>query len=163
MWILLAIITFIVGQIYLFRSVSRLDRFLERTPNHEANRTVLTIAFSDPSVTDHIAMLLEEFSLYYPEIDIVLLTGQEILDAVYDGRACIGFLPANQHSYTGLSSLTIHMHTTHIISSSGLRIDPMDDNAEFEVIWKKSAFSSPSEIFIHYLRDRFLIHGRISA
>ena len=38
-WIILAVLSFIVGQVYLFYLLRKLDRFLERRPSDEATFT----------------------------------------------------------------------------------------------------------------------------
>lgn len=160
MWIVLAIIAFVAGQVYLFHCLGKLDRFLEHQQGDEPQRKVLSIAFSDPTAADSITEILESFSIYYPEMDIVLLTGQKVLDAVYEGRASVGFLPVNHHAYTGLNSLPVRLNTAQILSGTGLRITPLEDSTEQEIIWKRSVFSSPAEVFVRYLRDRDAVGSR---
>ncbi len=160
MWIILAVITFIAGQVYLFHCLGKLDRFMNRNPVAEPDNEVLSIAFSDSATVDHLTDLLEHFSASYPNIDITLLTGPNVLDAVYKGQAAVGFVPAEHHAYAGLHSLPLCMNTTQIFSSTGLRITPLDNTTEQEIIWKRSVFSSPAETFIRYLLDQGVVGSR---
>lgn len=153
MWIALAILVFIAAQAYLFHWLVRLDRYLANPQWDEPKREVLSVAFSDPTTADSITEVLESFSTQYPKIDIVLLTGQNALDAVYDGRAAVGFLPADPEARKELNRLPIKLHTTGVLSSSGLHLVPLADDVEQELIWKRGARTSPAETFVRFLRD----------
>ena len=60
MWIVLAALSFALGQLYLFRCLERLDGFLDtRQPGEE--RIVLSVALSDPDTEAGMVGLLEGF------------------------------------------------------------------------------------------------------
>ena len=64
MWIVLAAVAFLAGQVYLLRSLKKMDRLLEQqAPEWEERKEVLSIAFSDPAAAERIAQLLEGFSV----------------------------------------------------------------------------------------------------
>lgn len=146
MWIALAVMTFIAGQIYLFRCLKKLDCYLERQSGSEPEKEVLSIAFADPGTAEALTEFLEGFSKNNPEIDMVLHTDRNVLNAVYDGSAAIGFLPAGQDSYPGLRSFTLNRIEGGVPSQ--------------DVVWKRSVFSAPADAFVRYLYDCGAVGGR---
>ena len=146
MWIALAVMTFIAGQIYLFRCLKKMDRYLERQSGSEPEKEVLSIAFADPGMAESLTGFLEGFSKNNPDIDMVLRTDRNVLNAVYDGSAAIGFLPAGQDSYPGLRSFALN------------RI--AQDMPAQDVVWKCSVFSAPADAFVRYLCDSGAVSGR---
>lgn len=153
MWVVLAVIAFGAGQVYLFRCLRNIDRLLEQQSAEELpEKEILSIAFSDPAAADHMTELLEGFSRYYPELEIVLRTGPDVTDAVYDGRAAVGFLPAGQPTPYGLKRQILNRSA----ADAGAR---QEDVPAQEILWKPGAVSSPAGAFVRYLRDSGAFDG----
>ena len=139
MWIVLAAVAFLAGQVYLLRSLKKMDRLLEQqAPEREERKEVLSIAFSDPAAAERIAQLLEGFSLRYPDLEIVLRSGPDAADAVWDGTAEAALLPAGGSLPRGLSRLALHT-------------DAMPGQ---EIVWKRVAPVSPGDCFVEYLWEQ---------
>ena len=139
MWIVLAAVAFLAGQVYLLRSLKKMDRLLEQqAPEREERKEVLSIAFSDPAAAERIAQLLEGFSVRYPDLEIVLRSGPDAEDAVWDGTAEVALLPAGRNLPRGLSRLALHT-------------DAMPGQ---EIVWKRVAPVSPGDCFVEYLWEQ---------
>ena len=139
MWIVLAAVAFLAGQVYLLRSLKKMDRLLERqAPEREERKEVLSIAFSDPAAAERIAQLLEGFSVRYPDLEIVLRSGPDAAEAVWDGTAEVALLPAGKALPRGLSRLALHT-------------DAMPGQ---EIVWKRVAPASPGDCFVGYLWEQ---------
>lgn len=162
MWIVVAAFALIAGQGYLFHCLRQLDQFLERQSKCAENgKKILSIAFTDPTTADHMMELLESFSASYPDVEISLLTSQDVLEAVYAGKAAVGFLPAGPHGYPGLHCLPLSMKTAPVLlDSGGTRIVPMENSSRQEMIWKYNDFSSPANTFVKFLRSWDGFDGR---
>lgn len=145
MWIALAVIAFIAGQVYLFRCLGSLDHFLEqRSVEEMPEREILSLVFEDPDTAECMSGLLEDFSGRDPDVDMILLTSRDVLNAVYDGRAAVGFLPAGVYRYHGLNRLRL-----------------TETCSQQEIVWKSGAISAPAEAFLQYLRDRGAVDSGI--
>lgn len=139
MWIVLGAVAFLAGQVYLLRSLKKMDRLLEQqAPEREERKKVLSIAFSDPAAAERIAQLLEGFSVRYPDLEIVLRSGPDAADAVWDGTAEVALLPAGRSLPRGLSRLALHT-------------DAMPGQ---EIVWKRVAPVSPGDCFVEYLWEQ---------
>ena len=139
-------IAFMGGQVYLFRCLGSLDHFLEqRSVEEMPEREILSIVFADPDTAERMSGLLEGFSGMDPDVDMILLTSQDVLNAVYDGRAAVGFLPAGVYRYHGLNRLRL----TETCSRQ-------------EIVWKSGAVSAPAEAFLQYLRERGAVDSGIA-
>lgn len=153
MWIFLAVLTFIAGQVYVVYLLNRLDRFLERQTNPPTGKETLTIAFADPSAADSIAGLLERFSSCYPDIGIRLCSCQDVLEAVYAGKAAVGFVQAGHFEYPELYYLRMTVKTAPVmLASCNLEVMPLEAESEQEMVWRKEGTSSCADIFVRYLR-----------
>ncbi len=153
MWIFLAVLTSIAGQAYLFYLLNRLDHFLERQANPPPGKETLTIAFANPAVADSVAGLLERFSLRYPEIGIRLCSCQDVLGAVYAGKAAVGFLQAGRFDYPGLKYFPMTVKTAPVtLMGRGLEIIPLEAESKQEMVWKKHGASSCADLFVGYMQ-----------
>ena len=104
MWTILAIAAFLAGQVYLFRSLQKLDLVLDKQENHP-DREVLNLVFADPETAQAMTGLMEGFFRENPEVDIVLHTDSKVSEAVSRGRGDIGFCPEGQNSDLNRSPL----------------------------------------------------------
>ena len=107
MWVVLAVIAFALGQVYLFRSLKKMDEILAKQEEPE-EKEMLSLAFSDPSAAEQTARLLAEFSRENPEVEMVLHTDPEVPEAVREGRAAVGFLTETLPARHGLSSFVLN-------------------------------------------------------
>lgn len=161
MWIFLAVLTFVAGQVYVVYLLNRLDRFLERQTNPPPERETLTIAFADPSAADSIAGLLERFSVCYPNIGIRLCSCQDVLEAVYAGKAAVGFVQAGHFEYPGLYDLPMTVKTAPVmLASCNLEVMPLEAESQQEMVWKKDGTPSCADIFVRYMRNYDTIGSR---
>lgn len=159
MWIALAVITFLAGQLYLFYCLGSVDRFVAQPQFGASDKKVLSIAFSNPESAEPIIDLLERFSLQHPELEIILMTGANTLAAVCSGQASIGFLPTNQHTNEMLHALPIRMKTSPILVN-GTSIAPLDAITAQEVVWRRSIRTNPADVFVAYLQECGMLGGR---
>ena len=105
MWIVLAVLSFALGQLYLFRCLGRLDGFLDtRQPGED--RIVLSVALSDPDTEAGMVGLLEGFCAEHPNVDPVLHIDPEAMCAVREKRADVGLCPETDVP-GGLNCLTL--------------------------------------------------------
>lgn len=154
MWIFLAVLAFIAGQVYLFHLLNRLDRFLDRQTETPPEAETLTIAFADSSAANSIADLLERFSLCYPDIGIRLCSCPDVLAAVYDGKAAVGFLHAERFEYPGLKYFPMTVrHAPVVLAGCGLEVMPLEEESRQEMVWKKSGAPSCVNTFVRYIRN----------
>ncbi len=154
MWIFLAVLAFIAGQIYLVHLLNRLNRFLERQTNAPPEQETLTIAFADTSAADSIADLLERFSLCYPDIEIRLYSCQNVPEAVYARKAAVGFLQGGRFEYPELNNLPMKVKTAPVmLASCGLEVIPLEAESKQEMVWRKDGTSSCADIFVGYMRS----------
>ncbi len=153
MWIFLAVLAFLAGQVYLVYLLNRLDRFLERQTLPPPEKETLTIAFADPCAADSVAGLLERFSSCYPDIGIRLCSCQDVLEAVYAGKAAVGFLQAERFEYPGFHYLPVTVKTAPVtLSSCGLEVMPLEAESKQEMVWKKNGASSCVDLFVGYMQ-----------
>lgn len=136
MWVILALITFVAGQLLLLRNLGKADSFLARQ-QESPEKEVLSLAFSNPDTAEQLGRLLEAFSRENPELDIVLHTDPSAADAVYEGRAAVGFLTENADMLYGLDS--------RVIDLAGLTAQ--------RIVWKAGPRSDCTETFLRYLRQ----------
>lgn len=141
MWIILAVIAFLAAQAYLFRSLGGAERFLEQQ-EEPGEKEILSIAFAEPAMAERMAQLLADFSCANPEIELVLRTDPAVPDAVFEGRAAIGFLPLKQDAGHGLFSV--------VLKGAGQKI-----------LWKSGVLSTGAATFVRYLQERVEISGEM--
>lgn len=153
MWIFLAVLTFIAGQVYVVYLLNKLDRFLERQTYSPPEKETLTIVFADPSAADSISDLLERFSLCHPNIGVRLCSCQDVLEAVYAGKAAVGFLQAGRFEYPELYYLPMTVKTAPVmLASCNLEVMPLEAESQQEMVWRKNGASSYTDIFVRYLQ-----------
>ena len=134
MWAVLAVIVFLAGQAYLFHSLGKVDGFLaqqEEVPEKE----VLSLAFSDPGTAERMAQLLAGFSRENPEVEMVLHTDTAVPEAVYEGRAAVGFLSGTFCPRHGLSSFALEL----------------EDLPLQQVLWRTGTQAESTDAFLQYL------------
>ena len=134
MWAVLAVIVFLAGQAYLFHSLGKVDGFLaqqEEVPEKE----ILSLAFSDPGTAERMAQLLAGFSRENPEVEMVRHTATAVPEAVYEGRAAVGFLSGTFCPRHGLNSFVLEL----------------ENLPEQQVIWKTGMQADSTDAFLQYL------------
>ena len=136
MWAVLAVIVFLAAQVYLLLSLKKADGFLAQQQEKD-DREILSLVFADPAMAEGMANLLAEFSRENPEIEMVLHTDPAVPEAVWEGRAAVGFLAENDGAVHGLSSCALLL----------------DDQAYHQVIWKTGVQSKGAAAFLRYLRQ----------
>ena len=136
MWAILVVIVFLAGQVYLFRSLKKVDGFLARQEEPE-EKEILSLVFADPGTAEGMARLLAEFSRENPEVEMVLHTDPAVPEAVYEGRASVGFLPEDGICAQGLSSCAMEL--------AGL--------SPQRIVWKTGGQSHCAAAFLQYLRQ----------
>ena len=136
MWAVLAVAAFLAAQVFLVRSLKKVDGFLARQEEPE-EKEILSLAFSDPHTAEQMARLLAAFSREYPEVEMVLHTDPAVPEAVYEGRAAVGFLPQNGTCLHGLSCCAMEL--------AGL--------SDQKIVWKTSVQSECVSAFLLYLRQ----------
>lgn len=136
MWAILAGIVFLAAQVYLLRSLKKVDGFFAQQEELE-EREVLSVAFADPDTAERMAPLLEDFSRENPEIEMVLHTDPAVPEAVQEGRAAVGFLPERDGSPDGLSSCAF---------------EPAGFSAQ-RIVWKTGVQPECAAAFLRYLRQ----------
>lgn len=136
MWAVLAIIVFLAAQVYLLRSLKKADGFLARQQENE-EREILSLVFADPAMAEGMANLLAAFSHEYPEIEMVLHTDPAVPEAVWEGRAVVGFLAENSVPAHGLSSCALML----------------EGQKPQQVVWKTGVQPDCAAAFLHYLRQ----------
>ena len=104
MWFFLAFLSFLVGAVYLFHCLRKLDSLLER---QEEKREILSLAFEEPAMADRLAYLLETFSRENPQVELVLHTDAEAWAAVVGNRAMVGFCGENTEIPGSLNALSL--------------------------------------------------------
>lgn len=142
MWIFLAILAFLAGQVYLFRCLGKLDKFQEQQSADEPQKEILSIALSDWAAADSVTRILESFSGCCPNVEIMLLTGQDVWEAVQSGRAAVGFLPDTgsvRHKNADMTVVTV-------------KTVPQQ-----RIIWRQSSRSGPENDFVEYLRQQAVV------
>ena len=108
MWIVLAVLSFVLGQLYLFRCLGRLDGFLD-AQNRGEDRVILSVALSDPHAEAGMVQLLEAYCAEHPNVDPVLHIDPEAMGAVREKRADVGLCPETDVP-GGLNCLTLPRH-----------------------------------------------------
>lgn len=136
MWAVLAVILFLAAQVYLLRSLKNVDGFFAHQQENE-EREILSLVFADPAMAESMAHLLAEFSHENPEIEMVLHTDPAVPDAVWEGRAVVGFLAESSELFHGLSSCTFEY--------AGL--------SSRQVVWKTGVQPDCAAAFLRYLRQ----------
>ena len=136
MWAILAGILFLAAQVYLLRNLIKVDGFLARQEEPE-EREVLSVAFADPDTAERMAPLLADFSRENPEIEMVLHTDPAVPEAVWEGRAAVGFLSEDGEPVYDLSSCAL----------------ALAGQASQRVVWKTGVQSNSASAFLRYLRQ----------
>ena len=136
MWAILAVIVFLAAQVYLFRSLKKVDGLLPRQEEPE-EKELLSLAFADPDAAEGMARLLADFSRENPEIEMVLHTDPAVSEAVREGRAAVGFLPESDDSPRDLSSWAL----------------ALTDVSPQRVVWKTGVQPDCAAAFLRYLRQ----------
>ena len=88
MWIVLAVLSFLASQVYLFRCLQKLDGVLESADDR---KEVLSVALADSVLEEQMAYLLETYSLAHPNVDLVLHIDPRVMEAVWERKADVGF------------------------------------------------------------------------
>ena len=136
MWAVLAVIVFLAAQVYLLLSLKKADGFLARQQEKD-EREILSLVFADPAMAEGMADLLAAFSRENPEIEMVLHTDPAVPEAIWEGRAAVGFLSENDGAAQGLRSCALLL----------------DGQAYHQVIWKTGMQSKGASAFLRYLRQ----------
>ena len=136
MWAVLAVIVFLAAQVYLLLSLNKADGFLAGQQEKD-EREILSLVFAEPAMAEGMADLLAAFSRENPEIEMVLHTDPAVPEAVFAGRAAVGFLPENDDVPQGLSS----------------RVLALDEQTALRVVWKTGAQSDSAAAFLRCLRQ----------
>ena len=136
MWAVLAVIVFLAAQVYLMWSLKKADGILAEQQEKD-DREILSLVFADPAMAEGMANLLAAFSRENPEIEMVLHTDPAVPEAVFEGRAAVGFLPENDDVPQGLSS----------------RVLALDERTALRVVWKTGAQSDSAAAFLRCLRQ----------
>lgn len=144
MWIFLAVMAFLAGQVYLFRCLGRLEKLQEQQSIEEPQKEVLSIALSDWAAADSLTRILESFSGCCPNVEIMLLTGQDVWEAVQNGRAAVGFLP--DAGYVRPNSANMMVVTVKTLPRQ-------------QMIWKGNHRSCPAEDFVEYLWQQSMVEN----
>ena len=136
MWAVLAVIVFLAAQVCLFRSLKKADGFFACQGERE-EKEILSLVFADPAMAEGMAHLLAAFSRENPEIEMVLHTDPAVPEAVWEGRAAVGFLSENDGDARGLSSCSL------VLAGQASR----------QVVWKTGVQSNSASAFLRYLRQ----------
>ena len=136
MWAVLAIIVFLAAQVYLLLSLKKADGFLAGQQEKD-DREILSLVFAEPAMAEGMSHLLAEFSHEDPETEMVLHTDPAVSEAVFEGRAAVGFLPENDDVPQGLSS----------------RVLALDEQTALRVVWKTGTQSDSAVAFLWCLRQ----------
>ena len=136
MWAVLAVIVFLAAQVYLMWSLKKADGILAEQQEKD-DREILSLVFADPAMAEGMANLLAEFSRENPEIEMVLHTDPAVPEAVWEGRAAVGFLAENDRATQGLSSCAL------LLAGQTSR----------QVVWKTGVQSKGAAAFLRYLRQ----------
>ena len=134
MWAVLAVIVFLAVQVFLLRNLMKVDSFFARQEEPEETE-VLSLAFSDPDTAEKLTCLLEGFTRENPEVDVVLHTDPSVAEAVYEGRAAIGFLTESADGFQGLNSRPV--------SLAGLTAQ--------QIVWKTGPHAPCTDVFLRYV------------
>ena len=134
MWAVLAVIVFLASQAYLLLSLNKADGFLAQQQEKD-EREILSLVFADPAMAEGMANLLAEFSLENPEIEMVLHTDPAVPEAIWEGRAAVGFLSENDGDARGLSSCSL------VLAGQASR----------QVVWKTGVQPDCAAAFLRYL------------
>ena len=135
MWAILAIIAFLAAQVYLLYSLKKADSFFANREEQE-EKEILSLSFADPALAEGMTRLLADFSRENPEIEMVRHTDPAVPEAVREGRAALGFLPAGDDSHSDLSGCTIEL--------AGLSVQ--------RIVWKTGVQPDCVAAFLRYLR-----------
>lgn len=136
MWAVLAVIVFWAAQVYLLRRLKEADGFLAGQQEKD-DREILSLVFAEPAMAEGMADLLAEFSRENPEIEMVLHTDPAVPEAVWEGRAAVGFLSEDGEPDHGLSSCAL----------------VLAGQASQRVVWKTGVQSNSASAFLRYLRQ----------
>ena len=136
MWAVLAIIVFLAAQVYLLLSLKKADGFLAGQQEKD-DREILSLVFADPAMAEGMADLLAAFSRENPEIEMVLHTDPAVPEAIWEGRAAVGFLSEDGEPDHGLSSCAL------VLAGQASR----------QVVWKTGVQSEGAAAFLCYLRQ----------
>ena len=136
MWAVLAVIVFLAAQVYLLRRLKEADGFLAGQQEKD-DREILSLVFAEPAMAEGMADLLAAFSRENPEIEMVLHTDPAVPEAVWEGRAAVGFLSEDGESVYGLSRCAL------LLAGQASR----------QVVWKTGVQSNSASAFLRYLRQ----------
>ena len=136
MWAVLAIIVFLAAQVYLLLSLKKADGFLAGQQEKD-EREILSLVFAEPAMAEGMADLLAAFSRENPEIEMVLHTDPAVPEAVWEGRAAIGFPSEDGEPVYGLSSCAL----------------ALAGQASRQVVWKTGVQPKGAATFLRYLRQ----------
>ena len=136
MWAVLAVIVFLAAQVYLLRRLKEADGFLAGQQEKD-DREILSLVFAEPAMAEGMADLLSAFSRENPEIEMVLHTDPAVPEAVWEGRAAVGFLSEDGESVYGLSRCAL------LLAGQASR----------QVVWKTGVQSNSASAFLRYLRQ----------
>lgn len=136
MWVIPAILAFLAGQFYLFHCLGKLDKYMEEHPLEEPpEKEVLHIAFAGSIPSNEAVNLVEDFVKWYPQVEIVLQTDPDPVDAVCRGKASVGIIPERA-------------------AVSGLRSLPLDGKlSHWQGVWKEGTADAATGDFLHFLRE----------
>ena len=136
MWAVLAIIVFLAAQVYLMWNLKKADGFLAE--QHEKDeREILSLVFADPAMAEGMVNLLAAFSRENPEVEMVLHTDPAVPEAIWEGRAAVGFPAENDGAAHGLSSCALLL----------------EGQTSRQVVWKTGVQSKGAAAFLRYLRQ----------
>ena len=116
MWIVLSVVFFLVGQLYLFRCLRKLDRFLD---TEHGEKPVLSVVLTAPQLERQMSGLLEHYSLGHPDVDLVIHIDPEAMDALRQRKADVCLCPESDVR-GGLNCLTLSL----------------SDGSQQQVIWR---------------------------
>lgn len=136
MWAVLAVIVFLAAQVFLLLSLNKADGFLAGQQEKD-EREILSLVFAEPAMAEGMADLLAAFSRENPEIEMVLHTDPAVPEAVWEGRAAVGFLSEDGEPVYGLSSCAL----------------ALAGQASRQVVWKTGVQSNSASAFLRYLRQ----------
>lgn len=103
MWIVLAVVFFLAGQLYLFRCLRKLDHFVEE---EEAKKDVLSVALAESVMEEQMSRLLEGYSVSHPNVELVIYMDPKVKDAVRQRKADVG-LCKDAEGMNGFNSLML--------------------------------------------------------
>ena len=126
MWIVLAVISFLLAQLYLFRCLGRLDTVLD---GQKEEKQLLSVALTDPILEEQLSGLLEGYSLSHPNVDLVIHIDPKVMEAQRKADVC---LCPEEERRGGVNCLTL----------------TFPESVRHQVIWKNKEAANE---FVYYL------------